>query len=87
MGCGVKVASRRFRPSYTIFFLKEIWIIVQFSTGKEYITFFKIFLITHLNGQWWWVGFGVKVATRRCRPSYIQGCPPVREDNPRALAS
>ena len=34
------------------------------DTGKPYSAFLKPFLFTYLNGQWWWVGYGVKVAAR-----------------------
>ena len=40
------------------------------DTGRTYSAFFQATIFTYLNGQWWWVGYGVKVATRWFRQSY-----------------
>ena len=40
------------------------------DTGRTYSAFVQPFIFTYLNNQWWWVGYGVKVAARWFRQSY-----------------
>ena len=43
---------------------------VKYSTGKEYITFFKIFIFYLSEWPVLMGGYSVTVAYRWCRPSY-----------------